>query len=94
MKIFISMPMRNLSKNEIIKEFNKISKELKTKFEDAEIINSINFDIINPVKSLAFSIDKLADADLVVFVNSWNKARGCKIEHTIASEYNKEIIYL
>ena len=42
---------------------------------------------------LSKSIEYLAQADIIFFMKGWEKARGCKIEHQIAVEYDKEIIY-
>ena len=43
---------------------------------------------------LASSINKLADADLVVFASGWENARGCKIEFEVAKQYGKRILIL
>ena len=42
---------------------------------------------------LSKSIEYLAQADVIFFMKGWEKARGCKIEHQVAVEYDKEIIY-
>ena len=36
---------------------------------------------------LGRSIEVLAKADLAVFMNGWEKARGCRIEHQTAKDY-------
>lgn len=34
------------------------------------------------------SIEVLAKADLAVFMNGWENARGCRIEHQAAKNYS------
>jgi hypothetical protein len=43
---------------------------------------------------LSKSIELLGQADGVVFMPGWNTARGCIIEHQVATSYNKFIKYL
>ena len=42
---------------------------------------------------LAKSIEFIGKVDIVVFMKGWEKARGCRIEHQVAVEYGKEIVY-
>ena len=97
MKIFISQPMNGKTDEEIFQEREDTIKLLKKRYgEDIEIINSyINnpapSDANPPVYYLGESIKLLSQADLVYFIDGWNKARGCKIEYIIASEYGINI---
>ena len=96
MKVMISQPMRGKT-NEQIKE------------ERAELVNSLTeegYEVLDTVLEnapadedvaiycLSQSIRYLGKADIVVFMKGWEKARGCKIEHQVASEYGKEIKYI
>lgn len=45
-----------------------------------------------PIKYLAKSIDLLAEANLVYFVDGYYKYRGCRIEYDIARMYGKVIM--
>jgi hypothetical protein len=45
-----------------------------------------------PVYYLSQSILLLSKCDCVYFMNGWDKARGCKIEHAIAEAYNIRIL--
>ena len=40
-----------------------------------------------PLWYLGESLKLLATADVAYFAKGWEKARGCKIEHTCAVEY-------
>ena len=46
------------------------------------------------VYCLGRAIIKLSEADIVVFAEGWENARGCRIEHTIAQDYGMDIILL
>ena len=91
----ISQPMRGKT-NELIKEERKVLvQELEN--NGYEVLDTI-FDeapknVDEAIWFLSKSIEYLAQADIIFFMKGWEKARGCKIEHQIAVEYNKEIIY-
>lgn len=94
-KIMISQPMRGKT-NKLIKEERKV---LVQEFKDRgyEVLDTV-FDeapknVDEAVWYLSKSIEYLAQADVILFMKGWEKARGCKIEHQIAVAYDKEIIY-
>ena len=100
MKIFISQPMSGKSNDRIRQERQKVIEELglERTLLHVEIIDSIieeeapqNTD--KPIYYLAKSIELLAQADLIIFMQGWEEARGCRIEHQIAVEYKKDILY-
>lgn len=94
-KIMISQPMRGKI-NELIKEERKVLvQELEN--NGYEVLDTV-FDeapknVDEAIWFLSKSIEYLAQADIIFFMKGWEKARGCKIEHQIAVEYDKEIIY-
>ena len=103
MKIFISSPMRGSTKEEILATRKRIEDELRTRFKEEEItiidsyfpeFDAYRAEINIGVYFLGRSILKLAEADLVVFGKGWEKARGCRIEHTVAQDYNLDILLL
>ena len=103
MKIFISSPMRGSTKEEILATRKKIEDELKARLNEEEItiidsyfpeFDASRAEINIGVYFLGRSILKLAEADLVVFGKGWEKARGCRIEHTIAQDYDLNILLL
>lgn len=96
MIVMISQPMRGKTNEQIRKEREDLVKRVE---EDGDIVLDTVFDeapknVNEAVWFLAKSIEHLANADRVIFMKGWNKARGCKIEHEIAVEYGKEVIYL
>lgn len=96
-KIFISQPMRGFSDEQILKKRKEISNLIKNKIgEEVEIIDSFLKDFKPegnvPVKFLGKSIGLLSQADIAFFGEGWDEARGCKIEHEIAVQYNINII--
>ena len=96
-RIFISQPMKGLSDEQIKKERQAVIDSIFSKYgKDVEIIDSYFEGVPVGVKPLWFlgkSLELLSTADMVFFVNGWESARGCKIEHTVAEEYGIEIIH-
>ncbi len=95
MKVMISQPMRNRSNKEILEERAELVKRIE---EEGDIVLDTVFDeapknVDEAVWFLSKSIEFLASADKIIFMKGWEKARGCKIEHQVAVEYGKEIIY-
>ena len=91
MKIMISQPMNGKTKAIIEAEREEIVKQLEK--EGHEVINTvIDIDINkNPLYYLGQCISMMADADAVIFIGDWQKARGCLIEYEAALAYNKYI---
>lgn len=91
-KLFISQPMRGKSDEEILAECKRaIETAEKVIGEPVEVIDSffekapVN---AKPLWFLGKSLELLADADVAYFAPGWEDARGCKIEHTCAVEYD------
>ena len=96
MKIMISQPMNGKSNEQIKKERLELVQNLEQ--EGIEVIDNIlsqrapkNFD--EAIFYLSKSIEIMAQVDCVYFMKGWEKARGCKIEHQIATEYGKQMKY-
>ena len=99
MKIFISIPMNGLKKEDIQFKMKEISEELPFLKNEVEIIDSwldeeppTDFHGNIGLWYLAKSIELLAQADLVVMAPGWENARGCIIEHEGAKRYGIPII--
>lgn len=93
--IMISQPMRGKTNEEIRKEREQLVKEIEN---NGDIVLDTVFDttpknVDEAIWFLSKSIEYLAQADAVYFMKGWEKARGCKIEHEVAVEYGKEVIY-
>lgn len=95
MKIMISQPMKGKTNKQIREERAELVKRLQeeghevvdTVFENAPADEDIS------IYMLSQSIRYIGKVDGVVFMQGWNKARGCKIEHQVAVEYGKEVFY-
>lgn len=92
MKIFISQPMNGKTDEEILKVRKDIIKKLN--INEKDVVDSWVADekIADPIQMLGMSIEKMAEADMIVFAEGWYNARGCKIEYQTAIEYKKPII--
>jgi len=98
MKIFISMPMKSKSVEQVRVEMDSVFEHIKKKIPEAELIESI---IEGADKTVALegddmgvwylgeSIKILSEADLIFFVNDWKEYRGCAIENDVARAYGK-----
>lgn len=96
MKMMISQPMNGKSEEQIREERETIVKGMKE--EGFEIIDNIFTeeapkDIDTAIYYLAKSIEIIGKVDAVFFMKGWEKARGCKVEHQVAVEYDKKIFY-
>lgn len=91
-KLFISQPMRGKTDEEILAVREKaIRSAEKHVGEPVEVIDSFFQSApvdAKPLWYLGESLKLLAEADVAYFADGWNEARGCKIEHTCAVEYN------
>jgi hypothetical protein len=102
MKVYISQPMAGKSDREIIAEREWIKAYLERKvpkmykegfYQDTydgviEIIeNFFQGTEDKPLKSLAKSLELLAEADLAVFAPGWMNTRGCRIEFDCCKQY-------
>lgn len=92
MKVFISQGMKGKTTEQIKTERQNIIKRLKH-IENIEVIDSFipDGDKKDPVYCLGVAIQKLSEADMVVFTRDWYRFRGCKIEMSVAVEYEKMI---
>ena len=98
-KLFISQPMKGLTDEEILKAREEIRKKAEKAIgEPVELIDSfikeypgeINKSV--PVYYLGKSIQLLSQADIAYFGGDWRNARGCLIEHEVATQYGIKII--
>ena len=95
-KIMISQPMRGKSEEQIRSERAQIVKKIEEK--GYEIVDTIFAkespeDCNNAIWYLAKSIDVISKVDAVMFMDGWQNARGCKIEHEICLQYGRTIMY-
>lgn len=91
-KLFISQPMNGKTDEEILKVREKAIKSAEDKLgEKVEVIDSFFQNAPHDAKPLWFlgkSLELLSNADVVYFARGWEEARGCKIEHQCAVEYD------
>lgn len=92
MKLMISQPMRGKTEEQIRAEREELVKRLTD--EGYEVVDTIFAeeppkDCDTAIYYLAKSIESIGKIDGVVFIQGWENARGCKIEHDVAVEYGK-----
>lgn len=102
--VFISLPMRDKSEEEIIVNQQKLFGDYQAEHPDAILINEFNpvpKDQITlmeqlgreDVYMLGRSIALLSFADVVIFAKGWENYSGCRIEHKVATYYDIPKIY-
>lgn len=95
-KLFISQPMRDKTDEEIKIERENIIKEVTNVLGEVEVIDSFFESAPHEAKPLWFlgkSLELLSTADIAYFAKDWDKYRGCKIEHTCATEYGIDVMH-
>lgn len=95
-KLFISMPMSGMSREEIVVRMAEAKSDAERIVgEPVELIDSV-FDyeagISNPVEYIGKAIIAMSQADHVYFAVGWKNARGCRVEHVVAVSYDMSII--
>lgn len=99
MKVFISQPMKDKSKEEILAERERAIAKVQHEYpnEDIEVLDSYFAD--EPPQDnnrglylLGKSFELLSFADVAYFVQGWNWYRGCKMEHMAALNYSIKVL--
>ena len=91
-KVFVSMPMRDKERSEIIsRQQNALSCLSEYLSEPLMLIETFLDDNARPLVCLGESIKRMSHADYVLFAEGWENARGCRIEHECANEYGLKI---
>lgn len=96
MKIMISQPMNGKTNDEIFNERAHIMNEIVTKghiYVNTVFAEDSPKDCDTALYYLAKSIKAMSKVDAVLFMDNWEGARGCRIEHDICLAYGKEILY-
>lgn len=95
-KLYISQPMRGKCMTDIMAERKQLVAEaaVELRTDDILVIDTlfVNHDK-PPLEMLGRSIEKMAEADAVIFAPGWKDARGCRVEHLAAAEYDFKIIH-
>ena len=103
-KAMLSQPMAGKSDEEIISTREKAITALEEK--GYEVVNTLFSDewysnekmkergvVQIPLCFLAKSLENMSLCHAAYFCKGWENARGCRIEHSAASEYGLEILY-
>ena len=98
-RLFISQPMRGKTNEEIMSIRRKAKEKAEdilgceVKLVDSFFINAFaDTDKEKPLWYLGAAIQVLSTADVAIFCDGWQNARGCRIEHECAVEYGIKII--
>ena len=96
-KIYISQPMRGRENDAIMAERKALIADaaVALRTDELEVLDTYfnGYTGKPPLRLLGMSLEKMADADAVIFAPGWRDARGCRVEHLAASEYGIPIIH-
>ena len=94
-KLYISQPMRGRSTNDIVRERKALLADaaVALQTDDIEVLDTYRAAYLNkpPLRQLAWALEKMAEADAVIFAPGWREARGCRCERLVAAEYGLPI---
>ena len=103
-RLFISQPMRGKTDEQIESEREKLGEIAEAVYfgrGGVEVIDSFfkgGLDVPAGAKAplyyLSKSLELLATADVAIFAEDWQGARGCRIEHECAKQYRVPMIEL
>lgn len=96
MKVMISQPMNGKTEDIIREERKELVDALTAEgYEviDTIVANESPEDTDTAIYYLSKAVEFIGKVDMVVFMKGWEKARGCKVEHLVAVEYDKKIVY-
>lgn len=89
-KLFVSMPMKGKTREEITAAMKKAHKDAENTFaKPLVLIDSVieNHENMKPLVCLGESIKRLAEADYAYFCKGFDSARGCMIEWRCAGAF-------
>lgn len=96
-KIYISQPMRGRATDDILRERKQLIADAAAalQVDDVEVLDTYRgaYTTKHPLTLLAWALEKMADADAVIFAPDWRDARGCRVEYFAASQYDIPILY-
>lgn len=101
MKAMISQPMAGKTDEEIAEARERVKAKLEGMgYEVADTLFDFTdgqlkaLEVQNvPLYYLASSLQAMSRCDRVYFCKGWKQARGCRIEHDVATAYGLGVIY-
>lgn len=92
LKVFISQPMSNKSRDGIERERHLIMDVLPILLKEKDLIeipmlSELVFCNNSPATCIGMAIQDMSNADIVVFAPGWRDARGCVVEHAVCLLY-------
>lgn len=100
MKVFISLPMKDKTEQEVLEARKKAQEEITEYLHDDDlyfidtwIAEDPPEDVVNKGPwFLGKSLEMMAGADIVYCAQSWASFRGCKIEYAAAKNYGIKVV--
>ena len=94
MRVFISLPAKDWSREKLQSERNQILRGVPAYFDIPEdkvlevpMIEPQQLTGQHPVYYLGINLQMMCQADVVVFHPEWKTSRACRLEHDVCNEY-------
>ena len=96
-KVMLSQVMKNKTPLEVEKESDEMTNLIFDKYgeDNCTILSALYKEVMNKsdLESFIDSVNVIGMVDVVAMGYGWQSSRNCRLEHTIAQEYNIPIIY-
>ena len=96
-KVFVSLPMKNKSREAIITEQNALIQRASEKLGEPVMLVEAYFRELysqKPLECLGENLKRMAHAEYIIFADGWQNARGCIAERFCAENYDIPILEL
>ena len=97
MNVFISQPIENKKKDDILKRREDIFSILQNSTdEQLKLVDSLYINNVKdaPLTSLATAILNMEHADIVAFDSDWCTSKRCWCEYIVANSDKKQILFI
>lgn len=89
--------MRGRATNDVIAERKALIADaaVALQTDDIEVLDTYRgaYTDKHPLRLLAWALEKMAEADAIIFAPDWRDACGCRVEHLAAAEYGIPMIH-
>ncbi len=94
-KIFISLPMKDKTRAEIITEQGRLLEVANVILDEpVMLVETYINEELSPLECLGENLKRMAHADYVLFGEGWIGSRDCMIERECAEKYGIPILEL
>lgn len=96
LRVYCAVPMWGRAESAIASELESaVSLYSSHTGKSCELVNySRAHTALSPLEAFGESVKSMAKADVVLMLDGWEEARGCRLEHEIAMGFGVPVVYL